>query len=324
MSRGIASIRMVFILGTLLFSFVVTGSGWAQYPARPITMLVGWGAGGSTDLTIRAISEAAGKILGQPIVVVNKPGGGSSVALAFLKNEKPDGHTLGNISANGITGQHLHKVPYDALTDFTPIIRYGDYSLGIVVRADSPWKTFKELVDYAKANPGKIKYTTPGAGGTHHLVMEALARQEGLKWIHVPSKGGHEAVTTLLGGHVDAVSSTSEWKPYVDDGSLRLLSTYRPERLPRYPNVPTWTELGYNISSNSLVGILGPKGLPGPIADKLHGAFKQAMEDPGFKKTMDSFDMPIIYRNPEGLAKDMKEMSDRWGKLIREMGLKQE
>jgi tripartite-type tricarboxylate transporter receptor subunit TctC len=163
---------------TLLVFFLIfflSPSGWAQqYPTKPINMLIGWGAGGSTDVTLRALSDAAGKILGQPIVVQNKPGGGSAVALALLKNEKPDGYTLGNLSSAGIVGQHLRKVPYDSTQDFTPIIRYGDYIHGITVKAESPWKNLKEMVAYAKANPGKVKYSSPGTGSSHHLVVEAL------------------------------------------------------------------------------------------------------------------------------------------------------
>jgi tripartite-type tricarboxylate transporter receptor subunit TctC len=313
----------VGILSLLVFSLLFISNGWAQYPTKPINLLIGWGAGGATDITLRTLSEAAGKILGQPIVLLNKPGGGSAVALALLKNEKPDGYTIGNISAAGILSQYMRKVPYDALTDFTPIIRYGDYTYGVVVRAESPWKTFQELVEYAKANPGKIKFSTSGAGTFHHLVMEALARQEGIKWTHIPYKGGHEATTAILGGHVDVEACSSEWKPYVESGKLRLLSTYNPNRLPKFPEAPTWVELGYKIAASGGIGVIGPKGLPRPIVDKLHGAYKQALDDPTFKKSMENYDMPIVYRDPEGLGKDIKELGDKWGKLIIDFGIKE-
>jgi len=135
---------------TLLVFFLIfflSPSGWAQqYPTKPVNMFIGWGAGGSTDVTLRALCDATGKILGQPMVAQNKPGGGSAVALALLKNEKPDGYTRGNLSSAGIVGQHLRKVPYDSTQDFTPIIRYGDYIHGITVKADAPWKNIKDLV----------------------------------------------------------------------------------------------------------------------------------------------------------------------------------
>lgn len=297
---------------------------WAQpYPAKPINMLIGWGAGGTVDITLRILCESASKTLGQPIVVINKPGGGSAVALALLKNENPDGYTIGNLSPAGMLSQFMRKVPYDVMADFTPIMRYGDYAYGVAVRTESPWKTFKELVDYAKANPGKIRYSTAGAGTFHHLAMEALGNQEGIKWIHIPYKGGHEATTALLGGHVEVQASASEWKPHVESGKLKLLSTYNPNRLPKYPDVPTWVELGYRIEASGYIGILGPKGLPRPIVEKLHGAFKPAMDEPAFKKAMDTYDMPVVYRDPEGLRKDIKEFCEKWGKLITDLGIKE-
>jgi tripartite-type tricarboxylate transporter receptor subunit TctC len=311
----------------LVLSFLLSlcADGWAQqYPTKPINMLIGWGAGGSTDVTLRALCDPTGKILGQPMVAQNKPGGGSAVALALLKNEKPDGYTLGNLSSAGIVGQHLRKVPYDSTQDFTPIIRYGDYIHGIPVRADAPWKNIKELVAFAKANPGKLKYSSPGTGSSHHLVVEALGIQEGIKWTHIPYKGGHEATTALLGGHVDFQTCASEWKPYVDSGALRLLATTGEKRYEKYPNVPTLIDQGYKIWAITLVGVIGPKGIPAPIVEKLHGAFKQVMENAEFKKAMNNFDMPIIYRDGQGLLKDTKEISDMWGPIIKQLGIKQE
>lgn len=308
-----------------VFFFIALPQVMAQnYPVKPINMINGWAAGGTVDITLRILSEFAGKTLGQPIVVVNKPGGGSAVALALLKNEKPDGYTVGNLSPAGMLSQFMRKVSYDVMTDFTPIIRYGDYSYGVAVRTESPWKTFKELVNYAKANPGKIRYGTAGAGTFHHLAMEALGRQEGIKWIHIPYKGGHEASTALLGGHVEVQASASEWKPYVDSGKLRLLSTYNPNRLSKYPDVPTWAELGYRIEASGYIGILGPKGLPRPLVEKLHSAFKRAMQEPAFVKAMDKYDMPIVYRDPEGLGKDIREFCQEWGKRIADLGIKEE
>jgi tripartite-type tricarboxylate transporter receptor subunit TctC len=315
---------VLFLSLYAVFSVCLSNT-WAQpYPAKPVNMLIGWGAGGTVDITLRILCESAGKTLGQPFVVVNKPGGGSAVALAMLKNEPPDGYSLGNLSPAGMLSQFMRKIPYDVMTDFTPIMRYGDYSYGVVVRADSPWKSFKELINYAKANPGKIRYSSAGAGTFHHLAMEALAKQEGIKWIHIPYKGGHEATTALLGGHVEVQASASEWKPSVESGKLRLVSTYNPDRLPKYPDVPTWMELGYGIGASGYIGILGPKGLPRPIVEKLHGAFKLAMEEPAFKKAMDTYDMPVVYRDPDGLAKDIKGFCEKWGKLIVELGIKEE
>src|SRR5512135_1565311 len=171
-----------------------------KYPTKPITLLIGYPAGGSVDICARPFTSAAGKILGQPFIILNKPGGGSSVAMAILKNEKPDGYTIGLLISGAVMGQHLRAVPYDTAKDFTPIMQYGVYLYGLVVRSDSPWKTFKEFIDYAKNNPGKIRYSTGGSGTPQHLVMERLALKEKIKWTHIPFQGNGPAVTALLGG----------------------------------------------------------------------------------------------------------------------------
>ena len=316
--------RVIFSVLAVLFFQMFGMSVWAQYPTKPITLIIGHSAGGVGDLTGRALADGASKTLGQPIVVMNKPGAGGSIGVSLVKNAKPDGYTIGNLTTGGIFAQYIRKPPYDINGDFTPIIRYGDFYYGVVVRADSPWKTFKELVDYAKANPGKIKYSTSGPGTVHHLAMEKLAKQEGFKWVHIPSPGCHPGITALLGGHVDVSACDTVWKPHVDSGRLRLIAIHGPTRMPKYPDVPTWIDLGYKISITSFIGFLGPKGIPQPIQDKLHQAFKEAMETPEFKKTLDNFDMIPVYRNPEGMAKDIKDLCDEWGKVIVDLGLREE
>ena len=171
--------RVCFFL--LVFMLAVPGYAPAQekYPAKPINFIIGYPAGGTTDICARPLVSAASKILGQPVVVVNKPGGGSAVATALLKTEKPDGYTIGILASGAVLSQHMRKVPYDSATDFTPIMQYAIYLYGLVVQSDSPWKTFKEFIDYAKANPGKIRYATAGAGTPQHLVMERLAIHHG-------------------------------------------------------------------------------------------------------------------------------------------------
>jgi tripartite-type tricarboxylate transporter receptor subunit TctC len=311
---------ILLIIALSLFS----QGAWAQYPAKPINVLVGFSTGGSTDLTVRAICQSASKILGQPLVVLNKPGSASAVALSLLKNEKPDGYTIGHVTIGGVLNQYFLKVNYDTLTDFTYIMGFGYYVLGVAVLSESPWKTMADLVNYAQVNPGKIKFSSTGAGSIQFLVMEALARREKIKWIHVPFKSGFDAVTALLGKHVDVAVAPTEWKPYVDSGRMRLLSTYIPKRIPRYPDVPTWLDLGYDISVSAASGFMGPKGMPAPFVDKLHAAFKQAMDSPEFRRVMDQFDMPIVYMNPEGIYREIKSLHDQWGKFILDLGLRQE
>ena len=313
-------------LGLIIGMQAIPGfvSAQEKYPTKPINFIIGYPAGGTTDVCARPLVSAAGKILGQPVIVVNKPGGASVIAVATLKNEKPDGYTIGILPSGAVLSQHMRKVPYDSAKDFTPIVQYAVYLYGLVVKPDSPWKTFKEFIDYAKANPGKIRYSTAGPGTPQHLVMERLARKEKIKWTHIPFEGGPPAIANLLGGHVEASSQTTEWKKNVEAGTLRLLAVYGEKRMIDFPNVPTLLELGYNIIAPSLICVVGPKGLSPQIVEILHGAFKKAMEDPDFIKLGKQLDQPVIYRGPKDLAKHLGEMNQEVGTLIRSLGLRKE
>jgi tripartite-type tricarboxylate transporter receptor subunit TctC len=319
-------LRWAAIFSLFFFGTLVPGAVFAQekYPSKPINFIIGYPAGGSTDVCARPLVTAASKTLGQPIIVLNKPGGASAVAVATLKMEKPDGYTIGILPSGAVLSQHMRKVPYDTAKDFTPIMQYAVYLYGLVVGPDSPWNTFKEFIDYAKANPGKIRYSTAGPGTPQHLVMERLALKEKIKWTHVPFEGGPQAVSALLGGHVEAVSQTTEWKKQVEAGRLRLLAVYGEKRMIDFPGVPTLVELGYDIVAPSLISIAGPKGLPPQVVETLHGAFKKATEDPDFIKVSRQLDQPFIYRGPEDLAKYLLAMNEEVGGLIRSLGLRQE
>ena len=316
----IASLGIVYLLNGL------HGSAFAQekYPVKPITLIVGYPAGGSVDVCARPFASAAGKILGQPIMIINKPGGGSSVAMVLLKNEKPDGYTIGLLISGAVMGQHMREVPYDTAKDFTPIMQYGVYLYGLVVQSESPWKTFNEFIDYAKANPGKILYSTAGPGTPQHLVMERLAMKEKITWKHIPFEGGGPAISALLGGHVQAAAQTTEWKKHVESGRLRLLAVFGEKRMIDFPEVPTLLDLGYSITAPSLGSVVGPKGISPQVVETLHKAFKKAMEDPDFIRISRQMDMPLIYRSPQELAKHLVEMNEEVGGLIGSLGLRQE
>jgi len=258
-------------------------------------------------------------------VILNKPGAATSLSLVQLKNEKPDGYTIGYITGSSILMQHMQSVPYDVNQDFTPIARFLMWNcMGVAVRADSPWKTIQELVTYAKANPGKIKYTSPSTGNPNHMAMEILGKETGVKWVHVPGKNCQDALTMLLGKHVDASSSDPCWKPHVQEGRLRLLATWGKDRSQTFPQVPTLLDMGYKTSVISLGGIIAPKGLPAPIADKLHKAFREAMKNEEFKRVAQSVDIDASYNSPEGLAKDIRDLNAQYEKFVKEFGLKKE
>jgi len=324
--RGKKVFWIIAILGMVYFLQGLPGEACAQekYPTKPVNFIIGYPAGGTTDVCARPLVSAAGKILGQPIVVVNKPGGASAVAVATLKTEKPDGYTIGILPSGAVLSQHMRKVPYDSAHDFTPIMQYAIYLYGLVVRADAPWNNFKDFIEYAKANPGKIRYSTAGPGTPQHLVMERLALKEKIKWTHIPFEGGAPAVAALLGNHVEASSQTTEWKSHVEAGRLKLLAVYGEKRMADFPNVPTLLELGQGITAPSLISIIGPKGLSSQVVETLHAAFKKAMEDPDFIKMGRQMDQPSLYRGPQDLAKYLVTMNDEVGTLIRSLGLRKE
>jgi tripartite-type tricarboxylate transporter receptor subunit TctC len=323
MKIGVAG-AVCFLITIFMLAMPSLAPAQDKYPSKPINFVIGYPAGGTTDICARALVTAASKILGQPVVVVNKPGGGSALAVALLKNEKPDGYTIGVLASGAVLSQHMRKLPYDSARDFTPIMQYGVYLYGLVVRTDSPWKTYKEFIDYAKANPGKIRYASAGVGTPQHLVMEQLALAEKVKWTHVPFEGGTQLSTALLGGHVEAISQTTEWKKHVQAGRLRLLAAYGEERLESFPDVPTLLELGYKITAPSLISIIAPKGLSPQVVDTLHVAFKKSIDDPDFIKMGNQLDQPRLYRGPQDLAKHLVQMNDEIETLVRNLGLRKE
>jgi tripartite-type tricarboxylate transporter receptor subunit TctC len=313
---------MAWVLFFLFLSPIFLPSAQAtDYPAKPIFLILPYPAGGSTDLTTRALANAAKKYLGQPIIIENKPGGGATVGPTLLLTKPPDGYTIGLITSGVTIAFHMGKLTFNPSEDLTHIIRWGGYLFGIMVREDAPWKTIEDFIRDSRQNPEKITYASVGVGTSPHLAMEELALVAGgIRWIHIPSKGGAEASTSLLGGHVDAFSGSSGLQ-LVDAGKFRLLTTYGERRSERYGQVPTLREAGYNVICNSPLGIIGPKGMPIPIVNKLHDAFKRAMEDPEFQATMKKFDMSKLYLNTEQYESFFRQESENIGTLVQKLGL---
>lgn len=289
----------------------------ASYPSRPIELLVGYPAGGSADLTARVLADGASKILGQPIVIINRPGAGTVVQLTALKNAKPDGYTIGTLATAGMINQYMGEVQYDTTKDFTPIMQYAGWIAGLVVRTEAPWKDFKEFLAYAKANPGKIRYSTAGAGTQQHLTMVRLGNELGISWLHIPYKGGPPAVTAALTGEVEATAQTAEWAPFVQDGKMRLLATFGTKRTEAFPGAPALSEFGVAFDPPNMLGLVGPKGMPPKAIERLHEAFRKAMEDPRFQQTIDRMRMVRMYRGPEDYGKFIRELNEGWSAVIR-------
>jgi tripartite-type tricarboxylate transporter receptor subunit TctC len=285
----------VFII--MLLSLAFSAPAIAAYPDRPITILVGFVPGGSMDLSTRALAKSAEKILGQPIVIENKPGGTGTVALASLLAQKHDGYTLcGTPSSVLIRVSQQQQVPFKAFTSFKPVIGFAEPQLGIVVKNDAPWKTLKEMTAEAAKHPGNFKYATTGMGSTTHAAVEEIAGKDKLQLIHIPYKGSMEALTALLGGHVEFASLTSELVPAVKAGQARLLAVMSEKRSPKYPRVPTMKELGYGFTNDAVFAIVAPSDIDPAIAKKLEDAFIAAAKSREYLETLDRINMiPVDY-----------------------------
>jgi tripartite-type tricarboxylate transporter receptor subunit TctC len=311
----------------LLASALALFAGLAQaqqFPTRPVTLIVPWPAGGSTDIGMRALASATEKHLGQSIVIENKPGAGGTIGPANMAaGAKPDGYTVAQLPITVFRMPFIQKTSFDPTKDFTYIIHITGYTFGVVVKADAPWKTFGELIDYARANPGKINYGTPGAGTSLHITMEQIAKLKGIRWTHVPFKGVSESMNALLGGHIDVVSDSTGWAGSVDGGQARLLVTWGAGRTKNWPNVPNLKESGIDMISNSPFGIGGPKGMDPAVVQILHDAFRKGMEEQSYKDSMAKLDQEAFYLDTAAYqAYAMKQVEEQ-KQLVEELGLRQ-
>ena len=292
-----------------------------QFPTKPITLICPWTAGGSSDLVMRAIAESVGRDLGQQVVIENRPGASGTMGAGALVNARPDGYTLTQLPISVFRLPLMQKTPFDPLKDITYIINVTGYTFGLVVRADAPWKDLNEFVAYAKANPDKVTYGSPGTGTTPHLAVEQFALAAGIKLSHIPFKGFAEGAQSLLGGHIMAHSDSTGWAPHVDAGKMRLLATYGSKRTKRWPQVPTLLDAGYNTVSDSPFGFGGPKGMDPKVVKILHDAFRKAMDDPKVIAMLEKFDQPVIYMNGEDYLKFAKKTMEDEKPLIDRLGL---
>ncbi len=314
--------RMLFC-GLFLFLMPALLSA-QEFPTKPINMIVTFAPGGAADPSIRLLAGKTEKFLGQPFLITNNGGGGGSVAMAIVAKERPDGYHLAGCSSTSLIRiPQFREVPYKP-EDFIPIMHFGAPPSGLVVRADSPWKTLKEFVEYAKKSPGKVTYSSMGIGSPMHLAMEFIAKQEGIQWTHVPYPGSGPAFHALLGGHVTAQSGSSESFPHVRAGTVRLLAIHHEKRFKSFPDVPTFQEMGYDFINESVFMFAGPKGTPLSIVKKLDEAFRKGMDDPEFIQTMEKMEIVVNYRNSEDLKKYLEEAYVRLGKMIHELKLPKE
>jgi len=312
----------------LMILLILTSASLAQgaYPDRETTVYCGSSAGGTTDVSIRILSETLSKTLGQPFVVVNKAGASHTVCANLVANSKPDGYTLGALSATAFAEvPHLRKVPYNVKQDFTWVATYTEYTCGLVVKADAPWKSLEDFLSHAQKNPGQITYASDGYGTGGHVLMEYLALKKGkIDWNHVPMAGGAKMATALLGGHIHAWSAAGSHVQFVKDKTMRLLVGYNRTRMKAAADVPTLAELGYQgIPRGRYLVIIGPKGLPDAIQKKLEAAFLSAMKEPAYLKYLETIQFPTTFADGKETAKNIEENSKIWGEFIRMTGIKE-
>jgi len=311
------------VLGFLFVLFPLVS--FAQdFPTKAVNVIVTFAPGGTLDTATRILATKAEKFLGQPVLVSNVGGGGGSVALAQVATKKPDGYEITSCTSTGLIRiPQLRGVPYGP-DDFIPVMHYAAVESGVVVKSDSPYKTFKDLVEFAKKNPGKVTYATSGAGSPMHMAMEFVAMKEGLKWTHVPQTGGAPGLAAVLGGHVTAMSDSTEWLPHVKEGSLRLLATHGEKRMKSFPNVPTFRDLGYDFINETVFMIAAPKGTPAPVIKKLDESFHKAMDDPQFVQTIANIEFAVSYRNSADTKKYLDDASARFAEMIKKLGIQKE
>ncbi len=306
--------------------FIAPALSWADdYPNRPVSLIVPRPPGGAADSILRVLALEASKHLGKPIIVENKPGAAGTLGPAGMaRGAKPDGYTVSQMEISMFRMPYLQKVNYDPIKDFTPIIGVAGYVFGVVVRADSPWKTWQDLVAYVKANPGKVTYGSVGVGSTQHIAMGAIADKVGLDWVHVPFKGTSDNLQALLGGHIDVASDSTGWAPYVASGDLRLLVTFGSKAPKKWPDVPILRDVGIDLAFDSPFGISGPAGMPDAVVQKMHDAFKQGMASDKFQELLVNLNAKEIYMSSKEYAQYAERAYKEEGVFLQQLGLKKE
>ncbi len=318
--------RMLVIgLVFIVWAFSSFASAAEPYPTKEIEIIVPFATGGGIDLMSRSLAPKLSEILGKPVLVVNKPGAAGTVGTALAVQRKPDGHTLFSLSPSCILfAPNFQKVPFDPLKDITYIAGWVDQPFGIQVRADAPWKTLNDLIDYAKKNPGKIKHAHLGTNSLGHIYMEAIAKDRGVNWIHIPYTGDGTTVPALLGGHVDVATIAVAWVPHARSGQIHPLAMFGAKRFKSFPDTPTLNELGFNYYAGAagFLGVGAPAGLPEHLRKRLEDVFEKAVNTDEFKKTTENLSLEVWFRSGPELKRSAEEGLKAIDEMARKVGLK--
>ena len=294
-----------------------------SFPTKPISIIVPVTAGGLLDSFVRGSARLAQPYLNdQPIVIENRPGAQLLLgADALARVPRGDGYLLTAFVQIQLRAPHMRQVNYDPMKDFTWIIEQVGTPFAVAVRTESPYRTLADLVADAKARPGAVSYATVGVGNGGHLMMEELARLQGVKVNLIPVKGSSEGIQGVLGGHFDCLCDAASWAPHVASGKMRLLVQFGEERLKKYPDVPSARELGIPLVYTSPIGLIGPKGMDPQVVKTLHDAFQKAGATPEYRQLLDQLDLFPLYRNSADFAAHARDEFARERDIVQRLGL---
>ena len=297
------------------------GPSAGPFPSRPITLWVPWPAGGATDISLRLLAEIAGHSLGQRVVVENRGGGGGTLVMPILQQAEPDGYTIAQLPQPIFRAPYTQKVLWDPIRDTTPILQLTGVTFGVLVGANSAFRTLDDLFAFAKARPGELSIGTNGIGTTPHIVLEELFTARGLGYIHVPYKGTSEQMIAVQSGQVMVGVNSTGFGPFVDNGRLRLLATCGAQRTKRWPQVPTLRDLGFDIVAMSPYGLGGPRGMSPAVVNVLQNAFKAALFDPSVVQELQKYDQEPAYLGSADYAQACREAYAKERTIVDRMGL---
>jgi tripartite-type tricarboxylate transporter receptor subunit TctC len=317
---------MVRFIVALMAALPVWAAQAQEYPTRPVTMIVTYPAGGSTDIVGRIMAEGAGEILGQPIIVENVGGASGNIGTARVAKAASDGYTLVQcaIATCAVNTVLYPNRGFDIQKDFEPVFYIGGVMNVVTVGAQSPVKTVPELVDYARANPGKITYGSSGVGSSTHLASAWLKTLSATEMIHVPYKGMAPAIADLIGGHITMlIDNEPSILPQIKSGKVRALAVAGPQRSAALPDVPTMEEVGYKgFIVEPWFGFMAPKGTPKAVIERLNAAFNRAIQNPRIRKKLEDVGLRPVGGPPERLAEQIRLETERWAKVIRDNNIR--
>jgi tripartite-type tricarboxylate transporter receptor subunit TctC len=296
----------------------------AAFPTKPITIVVPFAAGGTTDILARVVGQYVSKDLGQPVIVDNRAGAGGNIGAQNVARAAPDGYTLlmGTVGTHAINQSLYKKMPFDPIKDFAPLSRVALVPNLLVANPAQPYKNVKEMIAYAKANPGKVTFGSSGSGSSIHLSGELFQHMAGVEMQHVPYRGSAPAVTDLLGGQIAVMfDNMPSAIGHVKSGKLRALAVTTPKRSPALPDVPTIAEAGVpGYSATSWFGLLAPANTPAPVVARLNAAILKALADPEVKKKMAEQGAEPFGEKPEQFAEFIRSETAKWAKTVKQSG----